>query len=94
MSNIFTYFEEESEKNLNFKKECDIEKINLNCSIALKELRKSKGLSQKELSKKTGLSQQSISRIEKYNHSCNLTTIIKYLYGCDVDLSKILKGIK
>lgn len=55
----------------------------------LHRIRLEKKMSQSDVSKITGLSQQAISRIETFQYSPSLPTLIKYMSALDININDL-----
>lgn len=55
----------------------------------LHKKRLEKNMSQKDIAKITGLSQQAISRIETYQYSPSLPTLLKYMNALNIDINSL-----
>lgn len=80
-------------KDEQFDFECHVKETEWNVAKGLKKYRISLHISQEEVAQKSGLTRQMVSRVETFSYSPNLTTLIKYLYALDVDLSTVINNL-
>ena len=55
----------------------------------LHRVRLEKNMSQSDVAKITGLSQQAVSRIETFQYSPSLPTLIKYMNALNIDINDL-----
>lgn len=92
MNNLDTieYINKKIKEDPEFQLEYYVEERKIQLAEMLSRYRKEKKISQEKLSNKSGLTRQMISKVETYTSTPTLTTFVKYLYGLDIDLNKIL----